>query len=83
MQLCQAAAWFESRRHSKLDPGSEEEKPKTGLVSLVVPDGPESIVVCGGVASMVQVRDAGVASVFPTASVARTSNVWEPSETFG
>ena len=63
-----------------MDPGSEEEKPNDGLALFVMADGPESIVVCGGVVSTVKVRDAGVASVFPTASVARTSNVWEPSE---
>ena len=48
-----------------------------------VPDGPESIVVSGGVVSdggtttsTIQVWDAGVASVLPAPSVARTSKVW-------
>ena len=63
-----------------MDPGSEAEKPNEGLASLVMAEGPESIVVWGAVVSTVKVRDAGLASVFPTASVARTSNVWEPSE---
>ena len=70
---------MESRRHSKLDPGSEEEKANEGEASLVAPEGPESIVVSGLAVSTVKLGDAGVASVFPTASVARTSNVCEPS----
>ena len=36
-------------------------------------------VAVGGVASTVKLREAGVWSVFPTASVARTSRVWSPS----
>jgi hypothetical protein len=49
------------------------------LVSCVEPDGPESIVVSGGVVSIVQVRDAGVASRLPAVSFARTANVCVPS----
>ena len=50
---------------------------------VTVPDGPEPIVVSGGVVSgggtfTVQVREAGEASVLPAPSVARTSNVCEP-----
>ena len=45
----------------------------------MVPEGPELIVVFGGVVSTVKLREAGVWSVFPTASVARTSKVWSPS----
>ena len=46
--------------------------------------GPEVILVSGGVVSgavvsIVQVWEAGVASVLPAVSVARTSKVWEPS----
>jgi hypothetical protein len=37
-----------SNRHSNLEPGSSEVKPKVGVASLVVPDGPEVIVVSGG-----------------------------------
>ena len=59
--------------------GSEEEKVNEGEASLVVPEGPVLIVVLGGVASTVKLREAGVWSVFPTASVARTSSVWSPS----
>jgi hypothetical protein len=49
-------------------------------VEFTVPDGPEVMVVSGGTVSTVQIREAGLESVFPTASVARTSNVWDPSE---
>ncbi len=38
-----------STLHSKLEPASLEEKVKVGVLSLVTPVGPESIVVCGGV----------------------------------
>ena len=48
-------------------------------MSLVVPVGPAVIVVSGGVVSTVKVRVAGVASVLPAGSVARTSKVCEPS----
>ena len=44
-----------------------------------MPDGPASIVVSGGVVSTVQVRLAGLGSVLPAGSVARTVNVCEPS----
>jgi hypothetical protein len=47
-----------------------------------VPDGPDPIVVSGAVTSggmaTVHVRLAGVASVFPAPSVARTSKVCDP-----
>jgi hypothetical protein len=46
---------------------------------LLVPDGPESIVVWGGVASTVKVRTEGDGSVLPAGSIARTRKVWEPS----
>src|SRR6266496_4973811 len=44
----QAPNGSESKRHSKLDPGSVEENPKVGVESLVAPEGPEVIVVSGG-----------------------------------
>ena len=49
----QAAKASESKRHSKLEPGSVEEKAKVGVSSEVVEPsaGPESIVVSGGVSS--------------------------------
>ncbi len=42
-----------SKRHWKLEPGSEEEKLNDGVLSEVVPEGPESIVVSGAVESSV------------------------------
>jgi hypothetical protein len=71
-----------SRRHSKPAPGSVAEKPKSAEPERCVPDGPVSIVVSGGVtsaASTVQVRLAGVASMLPAASMARTRKVWLPA----
>ena len=41
--------------------------------------GPELIVVWGALVSIVQVKVAGVGSVLPAGSVARTWKVWEPS----
>ena len=52
---------------------------KVGVGSLVGPEGPASICVCGAVVSTVKLREAGVGSVLPAESVARTSKVWEPS----
>lgn len=40
-----------STRHSNVEPGSLEENMNVGVGSVVVPDGPESIVVSGGVVS--------------------------------
>jgi hypothetical protein len=47
----QAANEPESTLHEKVEAGSFDEKPSVGVGSLVVPDGPELIVVCGGVVS--------------------------------
>jgi hypothetical protein len=58
-----------------VEPGSLAEKLKVALPLVVVAGGPEVIVVCGAVWSIVQVWVAGVASVFPAASLARTWNV--------
>ena len=80
MQLPQPPGPLPSRRHSKLAPPSEgESKANVGVVSLVWAGGAPVIAVVGGVVSTVKVREAGVASVLPAASVARTSKVWEPS----
>ena len=59
--------------------GSSEENSNVAELELVGSEGPESIVVSGAVVSMVQVLVAGVWSVLPTLSVARTENVCEPS----
>ncbi len=50
-----------SIRHSKLDPGSSEENVKLGVVSVVEPLGPESMVVCGAVLSPCQVGSVSAA----------------------
>jgi hypothetical protein len=73
-----------STEHSKVEPDSLDENAKVGVESGVSPVGPDPIVVCGGVASpacTVHEWLAGVASVFPAASVARTSNECEPTPT--
>ena len=49
----QGAKAAESKRQAKLDPASEEWKEKLGEGLLVGPEGPESIVVSGGVESSV------------------------------
>ena len=64
-----------SRLHSK-NASSLAENPNEGLVSVVDPEGPESICVSGGIESTVKVREAGLSSTLPAASLARTSNVW-------
>jgi hypothetical protein len=69
--------------HSNEEPASSELKVKFAVVSAVLAAGPDSIVVSGAVLSggstTVQLWAAGVASVLPAASVARTLNVWSPS----
>ena len=72
-----------SSRHWNVEPVSDEVNAKLAELEVTVPDGPELIVVSGGVVSgggtfTVHVRVAGVASVFAAASVARTSNVCDP-----
>jgi hypothetical protein len=65
---------------------SEEENVNEADVLATVPDGPELMVVSGGVESgvgavfIVQVRVAGVGSTLPAASVALTWKVCDPSE---
>jgi hypothetical protein len=59
-------------------------KLKVAEVEVVLAGGPLAIVVLGGVVSplvaarTVQLRVAGVASVLPAASIARTENWWDP-----
>ena len=48
VQLPKAAP---SREHSKVEPDSEDEKENVALFCFVVPEGPESMVVSGGVVS--------------------------------
>ncbi len=80
-QALQSAACVESSLHwrdaTPEPPLSVPEKAKLALALLVRPDGPASIEVVGAVVSTVQVELAGVASVFPARSIARTSKVWD------
>src|SRR5918999_2167108 len=76
----QAAKAAPSREHSKAEPVSLELKWNEALVLVVVAGGAVVIVVCGAAVSTVIVRLAGLVSVLPAASVARTSKVWAPSD---
>jgi hypothetical protein len=71
-----------SRAHWKLaTPEPEPSSPlksKEAEVEALGSGGPEVIVVCGGVASTVQVTESGVGSTFPRLSTARTANVCGP-----
>ena len=64
-----------STLHSKLALISSEEKVKSPAGSLVEPAGPVLIVVSGTTVSTVNERLAGVSSMFPATSAARTSIV--------
>jgi hypothetical protein len=63
-----------SRLHSKLEPASVEEKLKLAEELFTVPDGPESIVVSGGVvsagAAVVKDQVLSVTSALPEVSLA-------------
>jgi hypothetical protein len=73
--LLQVFQLLPSMRHSKVDPLSVELKLKSGVVLFEGSGGLESMVVFGAVRSTVQVRVAGLPSVLPAWSVARTSKV--------
>ena len=64
-----------SRRHSNVEFDSVLVNSNDGDALLIVPVGPAVIVVSGATVSTVNVRDAGVGSTLPTASIARTKNV--------
>jgi hypothetical protein len=69
-----------SSRHWNALSGSLATKLKLAVVWFVTAGGPGLvIVVFGGVRSITQVCVAGLASVFPAGSVARTSKVWGPA----
>src|SRR5437899_10420441 len=68
-----------SRPHSNLIPRSVDLKLKLALVLLGSAGGLVVMVVSGAVVSMVQVKLAGVASMFPAGSIARTWKVWLPA----
>ena len=55
-------------------------KVKDAALLALGSDGLVSIVVSGGVVSIVQLNEAGVGSALPTPSIARTWKVWSPSE---
>ena len=60
-------------------PASVDVKLNEALVELVKEGGFAVMVVYGAAVSTVHVYEAGVASVFPAESVARTLNMCEPS----
>jgi hypothetical protein len=75
----------ESSLHWKVEPFSVAEKPKLAAIEVVVPEGPETIMVLGAVVSAggggactVQPRVAADASALPAASVALTEKVCDP-----
>ena len=76
----QAAKAAVSTRHWNVEPVSVEVKVKSGVVSLVEPPAATVpvIVVSGAAVSTVKLREAGVGSTLPAASVARTSKVCDP-----
>ena len=65
-----------SSLHSKVLPALVAVKLKVALVLLVRAGGFAVMVVSGAVVSMVQLKLAGVASMFPAGSIARTWKVW-------
>jgi hypothetical protein len=83
MHAAQAPASVESSRHwneaTPEPPASVPEKVKLAEAEALRAGGPESIEVFGAMVSTVHVDEADVASTFPAWSIARTSNLWEPS----
>ena len=67
-----------SSLHSN-EPDSVAESPNDAAAVATVPLGPLVIDVSGATVSTAHVRDAGVASTLPSASIARTENVCAPS----
>src|SRR5439155_3649939 len=68
----------ESIRHSNVDPIWVAWNVNVAVMSCVTLDGPESMIVSGGIVSTIHVRAAGDGSTFPARSVARTLKVCEP-----
>jgi hypothetical protein len=68
-----------STEHWNVDGVSLDVNANVGVESFVGPLGPELMVVSGGVVSTVIERVAGVGSMFPAASTARTANACGPS----
>src|SRR2546423_3580288 len=67
----QAANASKSKRHWKVEPDSLEAKVNVGVLSVVGPEGPAVIVVCGAWVSTLNNR-ARTALSFPGASIALT-----------
>ena len=74
----QAPNAWESKRHRNVEPDWLDENLKVGVLSMMVPEGPEVIVVCGGTVSTVKERET-IALSFPGASIALTEKLWLPS----
>src|SRR5688572_4047664 len=72
-----------SMRHSNVDARSLEENLHVGVRSVVRPAGPRTIVVLGGVVSILKARAAGAGSALPAGSTARTSKPCAPSASAG
>ena len=70
-----------SSRHSMVEPGSDEAAMTVAALFTSVPAGPLADV-SGAVVSTIHVRVAGLASVLPSASFARTWNVCCPCARF-
>ncbi len=68
----QAANALPSKLQAKVLPASVEVKLKLAALLVVVAVGPAVMLVSGGVMSIIQAKAAGVGSVLPAASVART-----------
>jgi hypothetical protein len=68
-----------SNEHSKVEAASSAAKAKVAEVFLVGSSGRSVMVVSGAVVSTVHEEEAGLGSVFPARSVARTSIVCAPS----
>jgi len=64
--------------HWKVESAREEKKTNVAAVALVIAGGAEEIVVCGADVSIVNVCCAGLGSMLPAWSRARTMNVWLP-----
>jgi hypothetical protein len=75
----QAVNVTESSAHWKDEPLFVEVNEKVAEVELVVAAGDAVIDVSGALLSIVQAKLAGVASTFPSASVACTLKVWLPA----
>src|SRR5262249_7997825 len=64
--------------HWNVLPASDAVNVNAADVLATVPDGPEVIVVVGATVSTIHVRAAGVWSMLPAASTARTSKLFAP-----